>query len=147
VFKAQADPRLMARLQKVLGVPSLRGWPNQKVVGVMLNKFELEKFYATVAMEFFNENDVKELENYIKKRLDNIAKWVGGYLGGIKIEAEGGEGGGSSGGSGGGVPKGGGGVAGGLAGISNAEDGPPSKLRFSRKGRYLITVFELNLVN
>ena len=143
-FKAQADARLMLRLRKILGVPDLRGLPNQKVIGVMLNKFELEKFYATAAVEFFNENDVKQLEEFFKKRLDNIAKFLSQYLG-LKVEAEGGEGGGSS-SSSGGAPKGGSlGVAGGLAGISNAEEGPPSKLRFSRKGRYLIAVFEFNL--
>jgi hypothetical protein len=155
VIEVQADKRLFERIQKLLGIPfNQQQLPSMKIIGVMLNKYELEKFYGTIAIEFFNENDVQVIEKFVKKNGERIGKYVGGVLGGIKVEVEGADGGG---GGGGGSGKGGSGKGGGssdsnagagigIPGIGSAEEGPSSKVRISRKGHVLIGVFEMNLI-
>jgi len=147
VLNLQADPKIMGRVRAWSGI----NLPNtgMRVLGLTVAKYELEKFYATTAVEFFNENDVKELETVLKKALPNLARVLSLFLGGIKIETEGGD---SSAANnppsnpGGGLPPqpGTGGAL--LPGIQVAEEGPASKLKLSRKARYLIIETELNLV-
>lgn len=152
VMHMQADPKLRQRLVGWTGIPMFSNLPI-KVFGLTLTKYELERFYGQIAAEFFNENDVKEIEAVLKKQLPLMAVAMGLYLGGIKIETEGadavpqpagggGPGGGRPGTGGGGPPP----QPGGLPGIPNIEDGPTSKLKLARKSHYLIVTAELNLV-
>jgi hypothetical protein len=154
--KVQSDPSFIARIRSLPGLSflSARG---MRVFGIILTKYELEKFYAIIAVEFFNENDVKEIETQLKKILPNLAQLLGAYLGGIKVETEGADAAaGGGGGSGrGGVGRGGlPGNSGGeqqapgtiIGGIGTEQEGPASKLRLSRKARYLILEGEMNLV-
>jgi Protein of unknown function (DUF1559) len=145
--KVQADPSIVARIRSLPGLNVLSG-RGMRVFGLILTKYELEKFYATVAIEFFNENDVKELEAQLKKILPNLGQLLGAYLGGIKVETEGGDAAVAGGGGGG---RGGGGRGGPPGGEQqtpggNEPEGPASKLKLSRKARYLILEGEMNLV-
>ncbi len=155
--KVQADPSIVARIRSLPGLSILTG-RGMRVFGLVLTNYSLEKFYATMSIEFFNENDVKEYESQFKKLLPNFGILLGAYLGGIKVETEGGDssatpsgapGGGGRGtpppgGGRGEPPNSGGGI--GLAGIPTIDDGPVSKLKLSRKARYLILEGEMNLV-
>ncbi|MFL5329717.1 MAG: DUF1559 domain-containing protein [Gemmataceae bacterium] len=151
VFLDQADQRLYQRLKGIINVPRI---PGVRVVGIMVNEYKLEKFYATVSLEFFNENDVKQLEGIFKKNLERFGKFLGAILGGIKVETEGGDGGGGGGNApqgkgGGGKAGGGGGESSGIGlglGLGPADEGPSSKVKLIRKGRALMGVFELNLI-
>ncbi len=152
--KVQADPSIIARIRSLPGMSVVPGRV-MKVFGLVLTKYELEKFYATVAVEFFSEGDVKEIESQLKKLLPNLGILLGAYLGGIKVETEGGDSAAApSGGAPGGgrsLPPGGGRgeqppTGGGILGAPTADDGPVSKLRLSRKARYIILEGEMNLV-
>jgi len=159
VMHMQADPKLRQRLVNWTGISLLAQLP-MKVFGIVVNKYELEKAYATAAGEFFNENDVKELEAILKKQLPILATALSLYLGGIKIETEGadavqqpgaGGGGGSPvpgrpGAGGGGGQPGGGGIGSTLPGFTPLEEGPTSKVKLARRSHYLMVTAELNLV-
>lgn len=150
--KMQADPSILARIRSLPGLSILNG-RGMRVFGLLVTRYELEKFYTTIAIEFFNENDVKELEAQMKKLLPSLAQLLGAYLGGIKVETEGADTSASSSGGGGGAARGGGGRSGPPGAESSAtpagpagDEGPVSKLKLSRKARYLIMEGEMNLV-
>lgn len=157
----QSDQRLVARIRKITGFNFKSD--GMRTLGVLLDQYNLEKFYATVGVEFFNENNVKAIEDVLKKQFAQIGRFISAYLGGIKVEVEGGDaggGGGSAGNSPGGRPGGGGGRGssgageggnnnpGGasLPGVTTLEEGPASKVKLSRKARYLFIEFELNTI-
>jgi hypothetical protein len=157
VANMQADPKIFQRIRSLTGglLPSPAG---MRIFGMSITQYNLEKFYGVAGIEFFNENDVKELENSLKRTLPVQARLLALWLGGIKIETEGTDGAGAaSGPPGGGAPvgpPGGGGPPGGppggganpfLPGLTQNDEGPVSKLRLKRKARYLFIEAELNL--
>ncbi|MBX7106158.1 MAG: hypothetical protein K1X57_18910, partial [Gemmataceae bacterium] len=69
----QADPRLFGRIRTLTG-GLLNSPQGTRIFGMAITHYELEKFYGTAGIEFFNENDVKELENSLKKSLPPMVR-------------------------------------------------------------------------
>jgi len=142
----QKDPKLVERIRSLSGIRDIPAAQLQ-IFGVTLQHYNLEKFWSTVAVQFFRENDAKGFEDALKKILPNLARGLGLFLGGIRIETEGADSSAanpspnqpqpSDSGTGAGLN---------LPGFLTAEDGPASKLILNRRGRYLTVKAELNLV-
>jgi hypothetical protein len=144
----QKDPKLVERIRSLSGIRDIPAAQLQ-IFGLTLQHYNLEKFWSTVAVQFFRENDAKAFEDALKKILPNLARGLGLFLGGIRIETEGADSSAanpppnqpppdsSGSGSGAGI---------GLPGFLTLEDGPASKLILNRRGRYLTVKAELNLV-
>jgi len=152
-LNVQSDPQMISRIRALAGGLPITS-QGMRTFGVILTKYELEKFYGEVGADFFNENDVKALEAALKKQLGPIVRLLGLWLGGIKIDVEGADavvepnpGAANPGGA---APKGGGGQGsqGGIfiPGFTQAEEGPPSKVILKRKGHYIFVEAQMNLI-
>jgi hypothetical protein len=151
-WNLQADQKIVQRIRDAINVKELEV-NGLKTLGASLYAYNSEKLKLTVGLECSQENIAREAEKVFKKIVDDIAPAIGLYLGGLKIDVEGGSGGNSPGGADGppgigslggdappsGKPGGGSGRAprGGDNPGGNNDD-PKSKVGVSRKGRVLL---------
>ena len=159
--RLQANSRIVDRIREASGLRQLevRG---MNILGVALYEFDSSRFKAEAAVETFREADAKIYEEAIKAVLPGAAQALGTFLGGLKIDVEGGGGGGGGGattgpgGAGGagsesvGAPPppdavGSTGPAGGGSVNTGPSDGPKSTLSLSRRGRLLRLGADFNL--
>lgn len=158
-----ADKRLVDRVRQATGFRQFEE-VSIHVLGVVLYKYGVEKLHGTAAVTLHQVNDAKEIEAVLKKLLNGVAQFISAYFLGIKVDAEGAEGGSSPGdtgaagpagrgiGGGRGAPPGqnpGGGEQPGtrpnLPGVQSGEGIPNSKIKLSRRGKTLLFEVDLNL--
>jgi hypothetical protein len=131
------------------------------VLGVVLNEIDNSRFKGQINVEMFRTADARALEEALGRMMPAAGRVLGLYLGGLRIDVEGGASGGSGGGpstaSGGG--RGGsdavgvGGTPGAASGDPSAPsgtgtgpaDGPRSTLSLNRRERILSLTADLNL--
>jgi predicted Zn finger-like uncharacterized protein len=155
--RLQSNPVIVQRLREATTVKDLelRG---MNVLGVGLYDLNVEKFKGLVILDWFREGDARTFEEALKKVMQPAGMALGLFLGGMRIDVEGGEGGntgfGGPFGPGGGFGPGGvpgdpqfpGGVPGdpqfpgGVPGDPNQQgqgqaNAPRSKIALSRQGR------------
>lgn len=160
--RLQSNGRIVDRIRETTGLRQLevRG---MNILGVALFEFDPSRFRAEMLVETFREADAKAYEDLIKAALPVAAQAMSAYLGGLRIEVDGGGGGGGGGsgpstsgpgGAGGagsesvgappppGAPASGGG---GSSGGGGPTDGPKSSIGIARNGRLLRLTADLNM--
>jgi len=124
--RLQSDPKIADRIRETTGLKQFEVH-GMNVLGVALFNLNVEKFKASVVLDWIREPDAKLFEEELKKILPPAAVFLGLYLGTpmqpFRIDVEGGTGGFGGDTAGGGFAGGGGG---GLTGPAGRSTGPGS---------------------
>jgi hypothetical protein len=153
--RLQSNPKIVNRLRDATGLQGLQV-QGMNVLGVVLNEFDASRFKAQIDVEMFREADAKTIEDQLKEVMPAAGQILGLYLGGLRIDVEGGSGGGGGGGprsgpgagdagavGAGNVGTGSSNPGGGSSGGPN--DGPKSTLSLRRQTRILSLATDLNM--
>lgn len=163
-MRPQSNEKIVQRIRTATGLPiSADGMTG---LGVVLHEFDNGRLNAQISADMFRERDAKDYEEAIKRVMPIAGRVLSLFLGGLKIDVEGGDaggGGGEGGGRSSGGPSGGGGQGvrpggptggappGGFADDPNApgagtpgDDGPKSKISLARRNRVLNFDIDLN---
>jgi hypothetical protein len=157
--RPQSNEKILQRIRTATGLPITPG--GMAGLGLVLNEFDNSRFAAQISADMFRENDAKAFEEAIKRVMPVAGRLLSLFLGGLKIDVEGGSGtdpdagpgGGRGGPTGGGVGVRPGGPEGPGGGFEDPNapgapggggDGPKSKIALSRRNRAVSFDVDLN---